>query len=155
MSDVLVTPEARDHILDTLVDAFTETVDQVKAGRDLDASDAVEILTSIALGAAGALVTGPAGGVLAVVGPLVGDLITNAVEAAEAKARTVERLAERIADIEGDIEAHAAAIAALQLTEKVEIFEKVRIAVRRDRIKALQRKVKRLRVLMGEAPVAE
>lgn len=140
----LVTVEERNEILNHVRDEFVATVDQITAGRNVDGSDAAEIGTSLALAFVSALVPAAAKPVVALVGPMLADTLVNAVEAAEARARTPERIAERIEEIDLDIADHEAAIEALQATPKRELFERVRIALRKARINALERKAGRL-----------
>lgn len=140
----LVTIEERNEILRHAADQMNEAVEIITSGRNVDASDAVEWGVSITGLFVGAAVPAVAKPVVGLLWPMVSDMVTNAVEAAEARARTPERIAARIEEMSEDIIAHENAIAELEATPKRELFERVRIALRRARINAIERKQARL-----------
>lgn len=134
----------RDEILDHVVNEFQESVNQVKAGEAVEAVDVAESLIDLAILAIGAILPVALKPGWVLIAPFLSSAAVNAIEAGQGRRETADAIGRRLANAAEDIAAHEAAIAALEATEKVELFERVRIAARRRRIARLERKIVRL-----------
>ena len=140
----IFTTEERDAVLYLVEEQIGKTIDQVKAGERVDGADLAEAALDLGLLLASAAIGGPAGAIIALVGPSAKDLVVNAVEAAEARNRTAERLRERAEKADASADEHILAAEKLQNTEKREFLERVRINIHLRRARALQAKADRL-----------
>jgi len=137
----VITASERDSILDMGVEQLKKTVEQIKSGQRIDASDIAEAALDIGLLIASAAIAGPFSSVLGVVGPLAKDLVVNALSA---RGRTAEHLRSRAEQADADADEHVRAAEALESSEKREFFERARIRIHLRRARSLRTRADRL-----------